>query len=192
VKVRLILVSTLNKTLAFLLAASTLGIITGAVTAAPTTPPANLHHLMKDVVSIQAQAIWDVGNNAQDDDGNPDASKIKPADWSRLIQAGSRVKQAAQSLAQASHVTVAPPGVAIDDEEDPGALNAKGVQSLIEANPSAFRAFAAALSASMDEVLAAARSQDAVKLADVSGRLDEVCESCHKQFWYPEPNANRH
>ena len=173
-----------NKTLALRLATGTLGITAGAVTAA--TAPSNLHHLMKDVVSVQTQAIWDVGNNAQDDDGNPDAAKIKPADWSRLIQAGTRVKAAAQLLAQAKQVTVAPAGEAIEDEEDPGALNAKGVQSLIQTNPSAFRAFATALSASMDEVVTAARAKDAIKLAEVSGRLDEVCESCHKQFWYPE------
>lgn len=172
------------KALAFLLAAGALCVTAGAVTTGSAAK--HLHDLMKDIVSVQTQAIWDVGNHAQDADGNPDAAKIKPADWKRLIRAGLQVKQTAQFLTTTDHVTVASQGEAIEDEEDPGAFNAQRVQSTIDANPAAFRAFAAALAASMDEVVTAAHAKDAAKLAEVSGRLDEVCESCHKQFWYPE------
>ena len=175
------------KALPLLLVASALCVTAGAVTTAASGT--KLHHLMKDIVSIQTQAIWDVGNNAQDNDGNPDPAKIKAADWNRLLRAGRQVKEAAQLLAHTDHVVVAAPGEAIEDEEDPGAFNAARVQSTIEANPAAFRAFASALAASMDEVLNAARAKDALKLADVSGRLDQVCENCHKQFWYPEAAA---
>jgi hypothetical protein len=31
---------------------------------------------MKNDVAVQTQVIWDVGNRAQDDQGNPDASKL--------------------------------------------------------------------------------------------------------------------
>jgi len=177
------------KAVPFLVAAGALCVTAGAVTQTPAGT--NLHRLMKNIVSVQTQAIWDVGNHAQDDDGNPDASKIKPADWNRLLRAGQQVKQAAQFLAETDHVTVAARGEAIEDEEDPGAFNAARVQSTIDANPGAFRAFASALVAPMDEVLTAARTKDALKLADISGRLDEVCENCHKQFWYPDQKTGR-
>ena len=49
-----------------------------------TAGPPNLHELMKAVVAPQTQIVWDVGNNAQDADGAPDASKLKPTDWAKL------------------------------------------------------------------------------------------------------------
>jgi cytochrome c556 len=35
-------------------------------------------------------------------------------------------------------------------------------------------------------LLAAAKNRDATKLMDAAGGLDQVCEACHIQFWYPE------
>lgn len=150
------------------------------------SPPPNLHELMKNIVAVQAQVIWDVGNDAQDDNGNPDASKLKAADWAKLIGAAGKVKQASQKLATADHVLAAGPGQKIDGEgATPEAFGARQVQGVIDAKPQVFKAFAVALSTSMDQVLAAGQAKDAAKLFDVSGRLDQVCEDCHLQFWYP-------
>jgi hypothetical protein len=161
-----------------------------AYAAIPSAAP-NLHELMKNIVAVQAQVIWDVGNKAQDDQGNPDASKLKATDWSRIVSAGGKVKQAAQTLAQAEHVMAAGPGQKLDGEGAPGTFGAKQVQGAIDANPKAFRAFSQALAVSMDQIVAAAQAKDAAKVFDVSGRLDQVCEDCHVQFWYPEQKAPR-
>lgn len=55
---------------------------------------------MKDVVAVQAQVVWDVSNEALDDQGNPDASKLAAGDWTKLMDAGRKVRQVAQTLAQ--------------------------------------------------------------------------------------------
>lgn len=147
----------------------------------------NLHELMKNVVAIQTQVIWDVGNNAQDDAGNPDPKKMKPADWTKAAEAAGKVKAAMQALATAPHVVAAAPGQKIDGEGGtPGAFGAKEVQKAIDANPKVFQAFAQQLSHSMDELLAATKTRDAGKLFDVAGRLDQECEACHVKFWYPD------
>jgi hypothetical protein len=148
--------------------------------------PANLHDLMKNTVAVQTQVIWDLGNGAQDDQGNPDASKLKAADWNRIIDAASNVRQASQTLARADHVLAAAPGVKIEGEGNSGSLGARQVQALIDANPAAFKTMAQALATSMDQIGAAANAKDAAKLFEVSGALDQVCESCHIKFWYPE------
>ena len=62
---------------------------------------------------------------------------------------------------------------------------------VIDANPAAFRARSQELVSSMDEIVAAAQSKDAAKLFEVSGSLDQVCENCHMQFWYPQQKAAR-
>jgi cytochrome c556 len=146
----------------------------------------DLRDLMKNVVAKQTQVIWDVGNRAQDDQGNPDASKLTAADWSKLIDAAGNVRQVAQTLAQSEHILAAAPGVKIDGEGNPDAPGAKQVQAAMDANPKEFQALSQALAASMDQVVAAAKAKDAAKLFDVSGALDQVCENCHVKFWYPE------
>jgi cytochrome c556 len=172
------------------------GILTfGAANAADKAPATagapNLHELMKAIVAPETQIVWDVGNNAQDADGNPDASKLKAGDWSKLIAASNKVKQAAQALAQADHILAASPGVKLDGEGNPGTYGVKQVQTAIDKNPAAFKAFAQALVVNMDQVLAAAQAKNAQKLFDSSGGLDQVCENCHVQFWYPEEKTPR-
>jgi hypothetical protein len=157
----------------------------GALAANTATPP-NLHAHMKNVVSVQAQVIWDTANKALGDDGNPDASKLTAADWNLLIGAAGKVKQSAQALAGAEHVMAAAPGQKLQDEGNPGAFDAKAVQRFIDSNPKAFSAFAAAMVTNMDGFVAAVRARDLTKVNDLSGALDEICEQCHKQFWYPK------
>jgi hypothetical protein len=179
------------KTTLFLLGGSLLFVSAYGGTAATAAAAPNLHDLMKTVVAVQTQVIWDVGNQAQDAEGNPDASKLKAGDWGKVVTSGGKVKQAMQTLAQADHVMAAGPGQKLDGEGNPGAFGAKQVQAAIDANPKAFRAFAQALIVSMDQIVAAAQAKDAAKLFDVSGRLDQVCEDCHMQFWYPEQKTPR-
>ena len=169
-------------------------LLAGAVlfaTAHAANPPApgNLHALMKDVVAPQTQIVWDMGNQALNDQGNPDASKLKPADWAKIAAAAGKVKQASLTLAQAEHAIAAAPGQKIDGEGNPDAFGAKDVQKVLDANPKLFRAFAQQLAVSMDEVITSTQKKNATQLADVSGRLDQVCEQCHLQFWYPNQKA---
>jgi cytochrome c556 len=151
----------------------------------PSPAPANLHELMKNIVAPQTQVVWDIGNNALDDQGNPDASKLKAADWTKIATAAGKVKQASQTLAQADKIVAAGPGQKIEGEGNADAFGAKDVQKVLDADPKVFRAFAQQLAASMDEVITSAQTKNATKLADVSGRLDQVCEACHMKYWYP-------
>jgi cytochrome c556 len=161
--------------------------VAGVYAADTPAPAPNLHELMKNVVAIQTQVIWDVGNNAQDAAGNPDASKMKAADWAKVGAAAGKVKDAASALAKAPKVLAAAPGQKIDGEGGtPGAFGAKEVQKAIDANPKVFQAFAVQLTKSMEELVVAAKAKDAKKLFDVSGRLDQECEGCHVKFWYPD------
>src|SRR5215470_10589910 len=146
------------KSPAVLLSAALVCTAAHAATPAPAAP--NLHDVMKKIVAVQAQVIWDVGNTAQDDKGNPDASKLKPADWTKIVTAGTQVKTVAQTLAKADHVLAAAPGQKIDGEgATPDAPTAKQVQGYLDKDPQVFRAFAQALTVSMDQIVAAAQAK---------------------------------
>ena len=58
-------------------------LVTGSAFAADA-PKANLQLTMLTKVNPQALALWDIGNDAQDDKGDIDAKKIKPATMSPL------------------------------------------------------------------------------------------------------------
>jgi cytochrome c556 len=148
-------------------------------------PPPDLHDLMKNVVAVQTQIVWDVGNEAQDDQGNPDGSKLTAADWTKIVDAATKVRQASQTLARADHVVVAAPGVKIEGEGNAGVAGAKQVQAAIDANPAGFRTQSQALATTMDQIVTAAKAKNAAKVFEVSGALDQVCEDCHMKFWYP-------
>lgn len=147
--------------------------------------PADLHDLMKSVVAVQTQVIWDVSNGAQDDQGNPDASKLAAADWNKIIDAAGKVRQASQTLARAEHVIAAAPGVKLEGEGNEGVASAKQVQAALDKDPAEFRTRSQALATSMDQIVAAAKAKNAAKVFEVSGVLDQVCEDCHQKFWYP-------
>ena len=147
--------------------------------------PADVHDLMKNVVAVQTQVIWDVSNEAQDDQGNPDASKMTAADWNKIVDAAGKVKQASQTLVRADHVIAAAPGVKIEGEGNEGVAGAKQVQAALDKDPAEFRTRSQALVTSMDQIIAAAKAKNAAKVFEVSGTLDQVCEDCHQKFWYP-------
>ena len=50
--------------------------------------------LMKAIVAPQAQNLWDVGNQALDDDGNASAARLTASDWTKLAGAAQKMKAA--------------------------------------------------------------------------------------------------
>jgi len=144
-----------------------------------------LHPLMKDVVAAQAQVLWDIGNRAMDDSGNPSERNLMPADWPKLAAAAQAMKDASGKLATASRVVVAAPGDKIQDEGASGAATQAQIQQFIDGDRAGFAQHARALADVSDEFAQAAKAKDAKKLFDASGKLDEICEGCHLKFWYP-------
>ena len=162
-----------------------MALVLGTLLAHGTSTDSTLHELMEEVVAVQTKLIWDIGNASLDDEGNPDPAKITPLDWGRVAAASVRIRQVADALAVATPVKVAAPGHTISGEGTPGAFGAKEVQAAIDADRAGFRQLARKLALAMRDVNAVAKSRDASRLFEVSGRIDEVCEQCHKRYWYP-------
>jgi cytochrome c556 len=56
---------------------------------------------------------------------------------------------------------------------------------VLDAKPAVLRAFAQQLATSMDQIITSTQKKDAARLTEASGQLDQICEQCHLQFWYP-------
>jgi len=162
------------------------GLLAFVTVAHAADPQIFLLPLMKGTVAPQAQVLWDIGNNALDDDGNASAAKITASDWTKLAAAAQKMKTAAIAVAEAPRVLIAPPGAKLQDEGAPGQATSKQIQAFIDANPKDFAVHSRALADVADGFLKAAASKDANTLAEASAKLDEVCEACHVKYWYPE------
>lgn len=148
--------------------------------------PVVLRSMMKNVVAPQAQILWDVSNRALNDAGEPQASKLTADDWAKLSAAGQKVKAQADAIVSASKITVSKPGQKIQDEGITGGSTTAQVQGFIDADRTSFADMAKALSVSADQFITAAHDKDVVKMNQASGDLDQVCESCHVRYWYPQ------
>ena len=71
-------------------------------------------------------------------------------------------------------------GAHYQDEADPELLQAR-----LEANRASFLGMTQALRSVGLKVLDAIDKQDANRLFDLGGELDEACEACHLAYYYP-------
>lgn len=145
--------------------------------------PLYVRHAMQTEVNPAIVAIWDVSNNALNENGEFDASLMTSESWDALASAAGNLAAASETMAQASDIRAAAPGnLATDEYEVP----MPQVQAYIDADPQLFRDLSASFAALARnlETSAQARTADFAGLQVAS--LDVHCATCHEQFWYPE------
>lgn len=76
-------------------------------------------------------------------------------------------------------------GSHLEDHGTPGNLTAAESEQAIAANRDAYIAFAQALRDVGASMLAAADARNPQGIIDAGDTMDQVCEGCHLQFWYP-------
>ncbi len=151
--------------------------------------PLTLHEIMKDKIDANADKLWDVSNTAIAQDAGLDPTKMDDQKWAEIARLAGEVKAGAKQLAALNPAVVVKPGVKILDEGLPGGDTAAKVQGHVDKDPEGLRDMANTLAAHMDELVSAAKAKDAAKAGPLVDQLDQVCESCHLEFWYPQQRA---
>jgi len=145
--------------------------------------PVDVRAAMQNGVNPATLAIWDVGNNAMNDDGGIDPAKMDEAKWTRLADAAGQLSAAAKGLGAGTTFIASNPDNA---EVAEGEIAMAQVQAHLDANPDGFAEMARALAAHADKIAAAAKAKDAPAAGALVSQIDQVCESCHTAYWYPE------
>lgn len=138
---------------------------------------------MQQRVNPAMLEIWDVSNNALDDEGAIDPAQMDEAKWTAIAEAADRLAAASRDMAAAEAFIAAAPD---NSEVDEGEITMAAVQKHLDRDPAAFRQMARALAEHADHIALAARARDAVAAGDMIGGTDAFCEACHAVFWYPE------
>jgi hypothetical protein len=147
---------------------------------------ATIKDLMESIVDPSADVVWGAVGTVADKQGIKDMAPKTPEEWLDVRRAAIRLIEGGNLLMMPGR-EAAPAGVR---SETPGVeLEPPEITALIKKKRKSFDAFARALQGLGSEVLRASEAKNADLLIEIGGRMEEVCESCHKTFWYPYDQA---
>ena len=157
-----------------------------------TTPPAaqatadgavDVRQAMIDGVNPAALAIWDVGNNAIDEQGQPDVSKLDVPALARLREAAQTLGTYPELMGEARVLKASGPDL-VGGRLPEGIASREQIQAAIDADPAGFRAYSKAMGAEADGILSAIQAGDRASVASRVASFDGACQSCHERYWY--------
>jgi hypothetical protein len=168
-------------------------------TAAPATPAthaagsgdaagdgqvySSIKDLMESIIDPSADALWGAVGTVVDKEGIHESAPKTREEWLDMRRAAVRIIEGGNLLMMPGR-EAAPVGT---KSEAPGVeLEPAQITALINKDRKSFDAFAKALQALGSEALRASDAQNAVLLMDIGAGMENVCESCHQIFWYPQ------
>jgi len=146
-------------------------------------PDITIAELMESIVMPSAQLLWDAVGVDVTAQGEIEKKPETEQQWAAL-------RAAAVSLAEATNSLVipgrhaAPPGTVSANPDSE--LSPAAIEALLAKDRPAWVAHAAVLHATAMQAIGAVDARDLDKISEVGGAIDEACESCHLQFWYPD------
>jgi hypothetical protein len=150
-------------------------------TPARLEPVATLQELMQAEVDASADSIWDAVETTTDRSGAQDKQPRTAEEWEDVRHHAIVLIEAANLLTVEHRKLSNAPFRA----EAAGALDSSEIERRISGNRAVFNEYAIALRQTARTMLTAIDAHDPRALVTAGGVLDEVCESCHMTFWYP-------
>src|SRR5262245_59812354 len=151
--------------------------------APPYHPVASIREVMNSVIDPNVDVVWNAVKTDIDHGKQIEHAPKTDEDWAAVRHSALTVAEGANLLMMPGRL-VAPPGAG---SLSPGIeLEPDQVRALIDKSPSGWNQFARSLQASLQPALAAIDKKDPLALFEAGDKIDEVCESCHQIFWYPE------
>ncbi len=153
-------------------------------------PKPTLHEVMAGTIDPVADVIWEASSKAYGEDGNAHAGLLTAQDWTDIAGAARNLHDGAAIIVANPDLKVVKPGTKILDEGTvPEAVTAAQVEAYVERDRPGLAAHARELSSIALAIESAAKARNPATVVKLSEDLDEVCESCHRRFWYPDQPA---
>jgi hypothetical protein len=147
-------------------------------------PVVSVKELMRDMLDPASDNIFDAVKIETTKRGTIEKTPKTDADWDRIRVGAVTIAEGAYLLKVPR--PFAPPG----DENnstgpDASELSPAQIKAKLEADPVLWNAKIEALRNVGLEVLDIVKKKNTAELWDASYNLDQACESCHLQYWYP-------
>jgi hypothetical protein len=148
-------------------------------------PAATFQEIMDSVVDPAGDYVWHAVATTIDAKGTHETRPRTAADWHRFRQHAILLVEAANLIAVPGRRVAN--GTKTVEDGDP--LDVNRIQQRLDRQHDQLVGFTGALRDVALKLVDAADRQDVAAVTEHGGTLDEVCEACHKVFWYPEqPN----
>jgi hypothetical protein len=144
---------------------------------------ATFQELMDAEMDAPSEKIWTAVSVVNDASGTHEKAPSTPDEWQELRRQASRIAETSNLLMIPGR-PVAGPNVKTT-VKSMEALDVAAIQKRLAANPAALVAFAQSSRTVALQLVDAVDRRDVQKFTELGGSLDEVCEACHKTFWYP-------
>lgn len=151
-------------------------------------PIVSVKELMRDFIDPASDYIFDAVGTVVTKKGEEERLPKTDEDWERLRMGATMLAEGVYLLKVPR--PFAPPG----DENnstgpDPEELAPAQIKAKLEKDPVLWNAKIEALRNVGLEVLEIVKKRNAQELWDAAENLDEACENCHIEFWYPGDKA---
>ena len=147
------------------------------------TTTATVQDIMLSMVDPKADAIWSSVATVVTLEGTEERRPSSEEEWESLRHDAIILVEATNLLLMDGR-RAARPGV---KSENPGIeLEPEQIDERIAQDPDTWKKLVGELYDASSVMLQAIDSRNADMLFDNGGNLDEACESCHRQYWYPE------
>jgi len=152
-------------------------------------PVATVRDIMRGVLDPSSAAIWQSTTVTITKAGMEEKAPKSDDDWEtlrnhalQLMEAGNLLQMPGRPMARPGEVSSFP-GIELGPEE---------IQALVDKDRAGWITRAKALREAVMPTLDAINAKDVMKLQEAGEAIDEACENCHSQYWYPnapEPPA---
>lgn len=145
-------------------------------------PTATIKDIMLSIVDPNADVVWLSVTTVQSAAGTVDTAPKNDEEW-------KKVRQGAIALTEASNLLMMPgrhvagPG---EKSETPGVeLEPSEMEALINKDRAAWEMRSKKLHEASLAVLQAVDAKDSQKVFEIGEQIEQACENCHRQYWYP-------
>ena len=147
-------------------------------------PIVSVKELMRDMIDPASDYVFDAIGGVDNKKGSLETAPKTEADWDKIRWGGVMLAEGAYLLKVPR--PFAPPG----DENnstgpDPEELSPAQIKAKLERDPVLWNAKIEALRNVGLQVLDIVKRKDTKELWDAADNLDQACEACHLEYWYP-------
>jgi hypothetical protein len=150
----------------------------------PLKPIAGIQDVMASMIDPAADFLWESVSTTVTRNATVEKQPRTDAEWAEVRRQAIILTEGA-NLIMMDGRHVVKEGSRLEDHGTPGNLTAEESEKAIAANRASFIAFAQALRDVGVSMLAAADARNPQGITDAGDTLDQVCEGCHLEFWYP-------
>jgi hypothetical protein len=150
----------------------------------PLKPIAGVQDVMAAMIDPAADFLWESVSTTVTKGKTVDKQPRTDQEWAEVRRQAIILTEGA-NLLMMDNRHVVKEGSHLEDHGTPGNLTAAESEKAIAANRGSFIGFAQALRDVGVRMLTAADSRNPQGLIDAGDTMDQVCEGCHLQFWYP-------